>query len=110
MRTLKLVLVLLTVLWSPLSLSGTGHSHAPVSAEKATEIATNIVSSLVKQGVIDPSWKKVEIANIEEKTFDGNKEWVASFNNPEIGEKEKQVLYIFLTLSGEYLAANYTGQ
>ena len=110
MRNFKIVLVLLSLLWSPFALSGTGHSHAPVSAQKATTIATKIVTNLVSQGVIDPSWQKVEIAKIEEKTFDGNKEWVASFNNPNIVEKEKQVLYIFLTLGGEYLAANYTGQ
>lgn len=36
-------------------------------------------------------------------------EWVVIFNNQKISESDKQKLYVFLTLNGEYIAANHTG-
>lgn len=110
MRMFKYIAVLVIGLWSVQALAGGGHSHAPVTAEKASAIATKIVSNLVDQNVLEPSWKSVNIAKIEEKVFNGSKEWVVSFNNPQVQEEKKQTLYIFLTLSGEYVAANYTGK
>lgn len=110
MRLFKLITVLLFSLWGSLAFAGTGHSHAPVEADKASVIATKVVSNLVNQNVIDASWTSVTIASIEQKVFGGNREWVATFNNPQVADKNKQTLYIFMTLSGEYLAANYTGK
>ncbi|MCW8886161.1 MAG: DUF6488 family protein [Motiliproteus sp.] len=110
MRLFKLIAVLLFSLWGTQLSAGTGHSHAPVDANKASTIATKVVSTLVKNNVIESSWNTVKIGNIEQKAFGSNREWVATFSNPQITDKSKQTLYIFLTLSGEYLAANYTGK
>jgi hypothetical protein len=105
----KMIMVLVMSLLAFGVFAGSGHSHAPVDENKASLIATKIVSNLVNRGVIEESWKSIEISKIEAKTFKGSKEWVAAFTNPEVSEPEKRTLYIFLTLSGEYLAANYTG-
>lgn len=56
------------------------------------------------------SWKDTAVAKTEKKKFGKQLEWVVSFNNKSIKEADKQTLYIFLSLGGEYLAANYTGK
>ena len=49
-------------------------------------------------------------AKAEKKTFAKGPEWVVSFNNDKIKNKTKQTLYIFYSLNGHYIAANYTGK
>lgn len=86
-----------------------GHSHDPVSQEKAEEIATKQMVQLVEKGKIDNSWKSVKVLLSEKKKFGKNVEWVVIFKNEKISDTSKQKLYIFLTLGGDYLAANFTG-
>ncbi|MFT7530817.1 MAG: hypothetical protein ACI9FD_001826 [Gammaproteobacteria bacterium] len=109
MRMFKFVVIILVGLWSSSTLAGSGHSHSPVDRDKAGEIATQIVASFVNQGTLEKSWENIVIVAIEEKEFSGNKEWVAVIKNPQVTDEAKQTLYVFLSLSGEYLAANYTG-
>ena len=105
-----LSLTLLLVLFSAQTMGGSGHSHEPVSQQRAEAIASRIVVSMVNQGVIDKSWKDESVEMSEKKAFGGRPEWVVSFVNRDIADEKKQTLYVFLTLSGEYLAANYTGE
>ena len=37
-------------------------------------------------------------------------EWVVSYKNHAVEDKSKQTLYVFLSVTGEYLAANFTGK
>ena len=37
------------------------------------------------------------------------KEWVVVFTNEKVKDPKEKMLYIFLTLDGQYIAANYTG-
>jgi len=86
-----------------------GHSHDPVSQSQAETIATESVSRLVERGKLDASWKGVKVAKAEQKKFGDQMEWVVSFQNSNASDPSKQTLYVFLTLGGEYLAANFTG-
>lgn len=111
MRIFKyLSMTLLLALFSAQSMGGSGHSHEPVSQKRAEEIASRIVVSMVNQGVIEKSWKDETVEKSERKAFAGRPEWVISFVNPDVADQSKQTLYVFLTLSGEYLAANYSGE
>jgi hypothetical protein len=87
-----------------------GHSHgAPkVSKEKTGKIGRYHVERLAKAGKIDASWKSSTLDKSEKKTFGKKTEWVVTFDN-EKGAKRKK-LYIFLNLSGEFVAANFTGK
>ena len=105
-----LSLALLLTLFSAVAYAGAGHSHEPVSQAKAEQIASRIVTNMVRQGVIEQSWEGRSVAKSETKTFGGQREWVISYHNPTITDEQKQTLYVFLTLSGEYLAANYSGE
>ena len=90
--------------------SNHGHSHSAVNASVAKGKATRMLVALVKKGVVDKSWKGTKPIKIEKKTFAKGPEWVVSFNNKKIKDKAKQTLYIFYSLDGHYIAANYTGK
>ncbi|MFT5657473.1 MAG: hypothetical protein ACI9KN_000746 [Gammaproteobacteria bacterium] len=113
MRIQSVILSLSLFLFSFSALAGAGHDHGgsqvPVTQAEAEKVATRSIQGLVEAGKIDSSWNSVQIAESLKKTFGGNMEWVISFKNKNISELEKQNLYVFLTLSGEYLGANYTG-
>ena len=38
------------------------------------------------------------------------KEWKLTFINPQATDANKKTLYLFYTLSGNFIAANFTGQ
>lgn len=86
-----------------------GHGHTPVTQVQAEKVANDIVLQLAEKNKIDASWKTIPVNKSLKKKYGNNLEWVVSFNNENISDSTKQTLYIFLTLSGEYLAANYTG-
>ena len=100
-------------LFSPLALAGTaghGHSHEPVTQQQAEQVATRIVGNLAKKGVIDNSWNDIQVDKSEKKQFGNSLEWVVSYRNAAVSDPGKRTLYIFLTLTGDYIAANYTGK
>lgn len=87
-----------------------GHSHGlpKVSKEKTEEIGRSHVERLIKTEKIDLSWKSSTYDKSEQKTFGKRTEWVVTFDN-EKGVKGKK-LYVFLKLSGEFVAANFSGK
>jgi hypothetical protein len=94
--------------------AGSGHSHShssePVTEAQATQIATDSVRQLAVKGKLESSWARVKAAGVEQKTYGSKKEWVVVFNNGAVSDGSKRKLYVFLTLTGEYLAANFTGE
>jgi hypothetical protein len=114
MRLNSLFVVLVLCLFSAPVLAGPGHehghSHGPASKEQAIKIASKVVKNLAKKKVVDSSWSNIKASGAEKKTFSQGPEWVVTFNNKAIKDSSKQTLYIFLTIEGKYLAANYTGQ
>ncbi len=112
-------LVCASIFFSPPILAGAnhdhgddhGHSHAAeaINQDSAKQSATKIISALIKKNKIDSSWANITASSAEKKEFDGRMEWVVVFNNDKIADSNKQKLYIFLTLNGDYIAANHTG-
>lgn len=111
---LKSIILTCALLLSPLTvLAGGGHDHghghsaepAESTQSKAVAIATDRVAMLVSNGKIDASWKSVKATSAEVKA----NEWLVIFNNKKISEPSKTTLYIFLSITGEFLAANFTG-
>ena len=87
-----------------------GHSHAPITQTQAENAALDLVLQLEEQGKIEASWKTVAVEKSIQMKFGDNLEWVISFKNEKIIDPSKQTLYVFMTMSGEYLAVNYTGK
>lgn len=89
---------------------GHGHSHEPVNQATANLKATKIIANFIKQKTIDKIWASTTVSSSEKIMFNGKQEWVVSFENEKVTDAKKRKLYIFLTLSGDYIAANYTGK
>lgn len=89
---------------------GHSHSHGPVSAEVVQEKATQHVAEMVTKGKVDASWTSIKPTKAEQKAFEKGPEWVVEFVNSAVTDKTKQTLYLFYTLDGNYLAANFTGK
>ncbi len=87
-----------------------GHESGPITSEQAVKKATKHVQKLAKKGKIDASWSGVVAKSVEEKSYGHGPEWVVTFQNKSIEEPEKQTLYVFYTISGKYLASNFSGQ
>jgi len=87
-----------------------GHSHEPVDQATANSNATKIIASFIKKNTLDKSWTGTTVASSEKKMFNGQQEWVVSFVNEKVADAKKRKLYVFLSLSGDYIAANYTGK
>jgi len=87
-----------------------GRSHEPVSQAQAEKVAIHSIGRLVNKGKLDESWKSTKTTKAEMKVFGKNTEWVLTFNNKKVSDTSKQTLYVFVTLEGEYIAANYTGE
>ena len=89
-----------------------GHSHSsgPISEAKAKSKATRTMQNLAIRGVINKSWTSSKFVKAEKKSFSKGTEWVVSFKNESVKDKAKQTLYIFYSLDGHYIAANYSGK
>ena len=113
MRLKTLLLSLSLGLFSMAAIAGGGHNHghghSPVNQTTAKENATKIVASFVTKGKLNKSWASITVSSVDKKVFKGNPEWVALFVNNKITDIKKKKLYVFLTLGGEYIAANHTG-
>jgi len=87
---------------------GHGHDHdMEISKDQVIEKASGYVDKLIKKGKLDASWEQIAPMGVKENDAH---EWVVTYSNPEIEDSEKQTLYMFLTLSGKYIAANFTGK
>lgn len=86
-----------------------GHSHGPISSHEVSKKALQRINKLADARKIDASWAGIKAASVEQKTYSKGPEWVITFKNDKVSETAKQTLYMFFTLDGHYIAANYTG-
>ncbi len=87
-----------------------GHSHEPISKEVVMSEATKKVHQLAEDGKIDSSWSETNAASAKQEEFADDLEWVVTFENDKVSDSSEQTLYLFYSLDGDYLAANYTGE
>lgn len=110
------VIALSATLAAPLSATaGEGsschfHGNKPATEAAVNQCATQRRDSLVKTGKLDPSWQTVKAAKPEQVAGQKAKEWKVVFQNPAATDASKQTLYMFFSLPGNFIAANYTGQ
>lgn len=98
--------------WSLLAGPGHGHSHShghshtkrTVTREKTIDIGKSHIKRLIKENKIDASWEKATHHSTERVS----NEWKVIFDNQN-GVKGKK-LYFFLKLTGDFVAANFTGK
>ncbi len=116
MKTLATTLFLTSLLFGVPAFAGSGHDHGhshaqtPVNQATAEKNADKVRASLVKREKIDKTWSMIKADSIKKNERGGHPEWVVIYLNDKITDTEKKKLYVFLTIGGEYIAANYTGK
>ena len=113
MRTL--VLAFLLVL-SPLALAHPGagdhHHEKPqkITQTEAKSKAKVAVQKKVRQGKLDKRWLAIPVERAYQKSFGHGLEWVVELKDSKAKDKKKQILYVFVGLTGKILGVNFTGQ
>jgi hypothetical protein len=106
----RVLAVLLFAGFSNIAAAHPGHGE-PISREEAVQRGGAQIDRLVQAGKLDKSWKvsgTLESAQLQEKGE--AREWALVFQNPQASEEQQRTLYVFLSETGEYLAANFTGR
>lgn len=104
-----------TLAFVPSAFAGGGggchfHGNAPIKESVLVGCASAYKDGLVSKGKLDSSWKGVKMNKAETVEGKTMKEWKFTFNNPAEKNATKQTLYMFYTLSGNFIAANFTGK
>jgi len=86
------------------------HGNKPAAESTVSGCAQQRKESLLKGGKLDPSWQAVAPNRIEMVDGKKGKEWKVSFKHPAPADKSKETLDMFFTASGNFIAANFTGQ
>lgn len=86
------------------------HGNAPIKEAVIVGCASDRKDSLASSGKIDPSWKSVKLDKAETVEGKTMKEWKLTFKNPAEKDASKQTLYMFYSLTGNFIAANFTGK
>lgn len=88
------------------------HFHGAKPATEATVLgcAAQRKESLVGSGKIDKAWQAIKHDKAEMVDGKKSKEWKVTFKDAAAKDKSKETLYMFFTLPGNFIAANFTGQ
>jgi hypothetical protein len=88
--------------------------HDMYEQENARLLALNsasyVVERMVERNAIPASWRDVQPSSAFLRQRNGAMEWLVTFENPAIANSAERTLYVMLTQTGVYIAANYTGQ
>lgn len=111
MKFIKAIFVSLCLTFSATSaFAGSGHAHGPIDQYAAQAKAERTVSNMVKRKVLDNSWQGLPMASIERTKRRGDLIWLARFDNEQVADRSKRKLFVYLTLTGGFITANYTGE
>jgi hypothetical protein len=88
------------------------HFHGSKAATDATVVgcARQRKETLIEAGKLDKSWQTAKHDKVEQVDGKKGKEWKVTFRNPAAKDKSKETLYMFFTMPGNFIAANFTGQ
>ncbi len=114
-KIISIATLITAVFFAPTVFAGGGgschfHGNAPVKEVVVVGCATEYKDGLASNGKLDPSWKGATIGKAETVEGKKMKEWKLTFKNPTEKDASKQTLYMFYTLTGNFIAANFTGK
>lgn len=85
------------------------HGYTPVAETVVLGCAKQRKDALVKSGKLETSWQSLQHSQIEKVEGKKGKEWKVVFKDPAAKDKSKETLYMFFTMTGNFIAANFTG-
>lgn len=86
------------------------HGNTPAPEKVVIDCASQRKAALVSSGKLDKSWEAVKHDKVAQVEGKKGKEWKVSFKNGAVREADKNTLYVFLSLPGNYIASNFTGE
>lgn len=86
------------------------HGYKPAAEATVIDCASKLKMQLVQSGKLSASWQTVRHEKIEAVEGKKGKEWRVTFKNPAEQDKTKETLYMFYALTGNYIAANFSGK
>lgn len=112
---ISVVVLVSTLLFAPLAMADKGgschfHGSKPATEGTVKDCAEQRRATLVKGGKLDASWTGAKQDAIELVDGKKGKEWKVPYTNPAATDKARQTLFIFFSHSGNFIAANFTGQ
>jgi hypothetical protein len=92
--------------------SSSCHFHGSKPASEATVLgcADKEKMRLIETGKVAPTWKSISHKSIEQVEGKHGKEWKITYADPDNPDKEKANLYMFFSIVGNFIAANFTGK
>ena len=85
------------------------HGNKPAAQTVVNDCAAQRRDTLIKSGKLDASWQAVKPEKMEVIDGKKGKEWKVTFGNPAAVDKTKRALFMFFAESGNFMAANFTG-
>ncbi len=86
------------------------HGARPATESVVLGCAKQRKEALVKSGKLESSWQALQHNAIEQVDGKKGKEWKVAFKDPAAKDKAKENLYMFFTMPGNFIAANFTGK
>jgi len=86
------------------------HGSKPAAESTVASCAATRKEALIKAGKLDASWQAIKQDKVETVEGKKGKEWKVTFKDPAAKDKSKETLFMFFTLPGNFIAANFTGQ
>ena len=116
MKTIFTAAALLASLFTaPAALADVGgschfHGNKPATEAVVTACGDKRKAALIKAGKLEASWQAAKLDKAELVDGKKGKEWKVAFKDPSAKDPSKATLYMFFTLPGNFIAANFTGQ
>lgn len=86
------------------------HGNRPTTDAVVLDCAYQRKDAMVLNKRLDAAWKDIKHDKLEQIAGKKGTEWKLSFKNPQAKDKAQETLYMFYSLQGNYIAANYTGE
>lgn len=86
------------------------HGKMPASETVILDCANQRKEALMANGKLDKSWQAVKVERAELVDGKKGKEWRVTLKDPSAKDKARETLYMFFTVPGNFIAANFTGQ
>ena len=85
------------------------HGNKEAAPETVSNCAMQRKATLIEKGKIAESWQTIPQEKIAQIDGKKGKEWLVIFRDPDAKDTAKETLYMFFTLTGNFIAANFTG-
>jgi Family of unknown function (DUF6488) len=86
------------------------HGNKPATETVVLDCANKRKDALLSNGKLEPTWQAVKHDKAEIVEGKNGKEWKVTYKNTSAKDKDQQSLFMFFTLPGNFVAANFTGK